>query len=326
MVMELPPGLHTADGRLRRVGFELEFTGLEIERVVEIVVEHFGGTVREQNRFEFVIDDTEHGRFRVEVDASILHEQRYREWIEGLGLRLRPEQWGSVETALMDVASIAVPFEVVTPPFPIDSLDPIVELSESLRDAKAVGTTASPLYAFGLQFNPEAPGLGPETITAFLRAFLLLYEWLEHEANVDLSRRIAPYINRFPEAYARRVIDPEYSPELDRLIDDYIAYNPTRSRPLDLLPLFAHLDERRVLDAVKEPHLVKPRPTFHYRLPDCRLDEPGWSPADEWNRWVVVERLAGDAGRMAALASMWSDSHRTASERVRNALSDWFGG
>ena len=37
---------------------------------------------------------------------------------------------------------------------------------------------------------------------------------------------------------------------------------------------------------------MSPRPAYHYRLPNCRIDEPGWSIAAEWGRWVLVERLA----------------------------------
>jgi hypothetical protein len=54
---------------------------------------------------------------------------------------------------------------------------------------------------------------------------------------------------------------------------------------------------------VRDPHLVKPRPTFHYRLPDCRIDEPGWRPSVDWNRWVAVERLAEDPERLGELAA-----------------------
>ncbi|HEX8527051.1 amidoligase family protein, partial [Allosphingosinicella sp.] len=40
------------------------------------------------------------------------------------------------------------------------------------------------------------------------------------------------------------------------------------------------------------------RPTFHYRMPDARVSDPGWSIAPDWNRWVAVERLAVDRDRL----------------------------
>ena len=46
---------------------------------------------------------------------------------------------------------------------------------------------------------------------------------------------------------------------------------------------------------------INRRPTFHYRLPDARLSDPGWSIAPDWNRWVAVERVADDRDRLDAL-------------------------
>src|SRR3954463_16744587 len=96
-----------------------------------------------------------------------------------------------------------------------------------------------------------------------------------------------------------------------RFTDDYLTHNPTRNRPLDMLPLLAFnvpgLMERPGLAGQK----VRPRPTFHYRLPDSSIDEDGWSIAEEWGRWVLVERLADDptlAARFAREYLNWDDS------------------
>jgi hypothetical protein len=91
---------------------------------------------------------------------------------------------------------------------------------------------------------------------------------------------------------------------LPELIDDYLAWNPTRDRELDMLPLFAHLDPDRVARGASR-HKVKARPAFHYRLPDSRIDEPGWGVVLDWNRWVQVERLAADRARLDAMAGAW---------------------
>ena len=48
--------------------------------------------------------------------------------------------------------------------------------------------------------------------------------------------------------------------------------------------------------------IVKPRPAFHYRLPNCMIDEPQWTLAREWNLWVMIERLANDAPRLAEMS------------------------
>jgi hypothetical protein len=67
---------------------------------------------------------------------------------------------------------------------------------------------------------------------------------------------------------------------------------------------------------------INARPTFHYRLPDARVSDPGWSIAPDWNRWVAVERVAADRGRLERLgraylafpgeAKSWAD----AAERI----------
>ena len=60
-----------------------------------------------------------------------------------------------------------------------------------------------------------------------------------------------------------------------------------------MLPLFAQIDEERVQAQVGDDR-INARPTFHYRLPDCRIDDEQWTLARSWNRWCVVERLAND--------------------------------
>ena len=98
------------------------------------------------------------------------------------------------------------------------------------------------------------------------------------------------------------MLDPSYAPDEDALIGDYLEANPTRNRALDMLPVLATLQEERVLAAAKESENVKARPTFHYRLPNCLIDDRSWSFGVEWNRWVEVERLAADEARMRVVA------------------------
>jgi hypothetical protein len=298
-----PPRRSTADGRPRRVGFELEFSGVAIDEVAEVVAGRVGGSVRTDGPFVRTVDGGRWGDYQVEVDSSLLKDERYKRWVADLGIELSVEQWDNVDTVLLELADLGIPFELVTPPIPLNDLELMDDLAADLHDLRAKGTGASPVYAFGMQFNPEIPDRETGTIVTTVRAFLVLYDWLKSVANVDLSRRIAPYVNRFPDAYVDLVLDPGYRPDLETFARDYLEHNPTRDRPLDLLPLLHHLLGDHVLEAVRDPHLVKPRPTFHYRLPDCRIDEPGWRPSVEWNRWVAVERLAEDPERLGELAA-----------------------
>lgn len=103
----------------------------------------------------------------------------------------------------------------------------------------------------------------------------------------------------YPQAYMRRVLDPDYWPNLTNLAADYLAANPTRKRALDLLPLLAHLDEERVRSVL--PHeKIGARPVFHYRLPQAHLSDPNWSITPAWERWLIVERLASNPERLCA--------------------------
>jgi hypothetical protein len=94
------------------------------------------------------------------------------------------------------------------------------------------------------------------------------------------------------------VLAPNYAPSVSQLIDDYLKHNPTRNRGLDLLPLFAHLDKDRVTRAVDDDR-VSARPTFHFRMPDSRVDDPRFRITEQWQAWLEVERLACDPLRLA---------------------------
>lgn len=299
----LPPVTRTADGTPRRLGVEIEFAGLDVERAAREVAAELGGRCEALSPYEQRVIGTELGDFAVELDYA---------WLKAQGRELGPITGDEgpferlPERTLAEVARHIVPVEVVSPPFAMDRLPRLQPLIARLRAAGAEGTRGSPLYAFGLHFNPELPRLAAATITAYLRAFLCLYDWLVHVSGVDWTRRLTPFVDAFPADYAARVVDPDYAPDLTTLIDDYLARNADRNRALDMLPLFAHLDEPRVRAAVDDPR-IKPRPTLHYRLANSDVDRPDWSLASSWSHWVQVETLACDPGPLADMAARYSE-------------------
>ena len=299
----LPPRVRNARGEVRRAGFELEYTGVSIAESARIVRDVFGFEDEDvQSTFARTVR-TPAGEFAVEIDTRILKDKTYEKPLRALGIEPDPDDRDWLEHALLDVASTVVPIEIGAPPLPITDLTALDALRTRLLAAGAKGTRASLLYAFGMHINPEIPSDDPGVLRDYLRAFLLLYPWLKDRCEVDISRSVTPYINRFPSDYARLILRGDYPASSDRLIDDYLQYNPTRNRPLDMLPVLAHLDRDRVLAGVEDGgKLVKPRPAFHYRLPNCELDDPTWTLAGEWNTWVAVERLAADAERIAAMS------------------------
>ena len=77
-----------------------------------------------------------------------------------------------------------------------------------------------------------------------------------------------------------------------------------RNYGLDLLPILKARDPD-VFAAMFGAGASGARPAFHFRLPDCRLGEPGWRITDEWDRWWLVEALAADEPRFDALFQAW---------------------
>ncbi len=287
---------------MRRVGVELEFAGLEVEEAARIVAEHSGGALNRVSDYEYTIEGAGTGAWGVEIDQARLKRMgRKRQKGEDV-----PVVEEIAEELLRLGSELVVPVEVVSPPLALDRLAGLDKLVDRLQDAGARGTGASPAYAFGLQFNPELSALDADTIREHLQAFLCLADWLKARVDVDATRALTGFARPFPSGYVRTVIERDYRPGLDGLIDDYVEENPTRNRALDLLPLFAHLDEPRVRAAVDDDR-IKARPTFHYRLPNSELGREGWGIHQAWNDWVQVERLAADRTRLRRVCDAYRD-------------------
>ncbi len=303
VLIRLPQRCHTRDGGPRRVGVELEMIGLSLERIADIVADCFDLSIADDGRYERVLSGDPAGEWRVELDFNLLQrlgrEERRAEV-------LLDEIRASAEDVLKRLADPIVPLEVVSPPLPMSRLHEVETLIEALREAGARGTSDRFSYAFAMQLNPEVPDSDPAVLRDYLQAFLCLYPWLYKRADIDLTRRLTTYIDPFPIRYVRRVIAADYHPDIATLIDDYLADNPTRNRALDLLPLFLHLDEARVRTITDDP-LIKSRPAFHYRLPDCEIDLPEWGLHLAWHDWLEVEAMAADSKRLAACCVAYAD-------------------
>jgi Putative amidoligase enzyme len=304
-----PPREHNAQGEPRRVGLELELAGLSVESALELIRRCFGGEIEASQRTHGTVAGTPFGTFKVEYDLVALQKRSYLRPLELMGIESDSRTAQLVEDTVLQVASEVIPVEVITPPIPWPRLHELDPLWERLRAAGAEDTHDSVFYAFGLHLNPETPDGEVATLLAHLRAFLLLEDWVVESSRMDLSRRLAPFVRPFPEAYRRKVLEPSYSPKTGAaLVDDYIEASPTRNRGLDMLPLFVHLFGPTLLERVEDRELVKPRPTFHYRLPNCELASPDWSPRADWNRWIAIERLAQSPALLTELSHAYLET------------------
>lgn len=283
------PQVATVDGTPRRVGIEVECGGLTEAEVAQVAAATLGGTPRRVAEYDFKVEGTELGELQVMLDTV------YR------------EQSGSALARLgLDLSRAVVPVEFVTEPILPQQIPQIDRLCAALRDAGATGTRDGILLGFGVHLNVAVRGETGGDIMPTVRAYGLLEDWLRVVAEIDVSRRALPFVHTWPHAFVDLLAeDAAAGWSVRDLIDAYLTHTPSRNRGLDLLPLLRHLDEPRVVAGLRDAHAVNPRPAFHYRLPDSRIDDPAWSVAEEWNRWCMIERTGDDAELLAALAAAW---------------------
>ncbi len=291
---DTPPSTTNPEGNERSAGYEFEFTGVEMEDAAKMVEVLYGGSIKRVSTYEFEVEDTDFGTFSLELDAQLLRDKKYETYLDKVGIDIKTfKNISTIEDRLKKIASSVVPFEIVTPPILLSEMNQLNKLLVELRKWKAKGTGSSLFYAFGLHINPEIPDESAESLLNHLRAYVLLDPWIRKDADINISRRLTPYINEYKEDYLNLILNNEYNPDLKGLIGDYFKYENSRNRPLDMLPVFLHLQPDLTKNLLDED-LTKGRPAYHYRLPNCSIENPDWSLADEWNRWVLVEKLASD--------------------------------
>lgn len=309
----LPPQVYDTYGQPRRAGFEFEFGNLPIVETAKALQKALGGELDILSPFETVLHGSNIGRLKIERDANLLKSVKYRSWLESVGIEFSPGTIAhEIETNIDNASRVLIPCEVVTEPIPFNQLNKLDSLITTLNSLGAEGTQHSLIYAFGLHINPSIADKSAECIKRHLQAFLLLYTWIIDSSAIDLTRRfLTKYIDPFPQPYVELLLDNSYAPNTGQLIDDYLEHNPTRNRALDMLPILCELDKDKVMAGINEDErkLVKGRPAFHYRLPDCKVNEPGWSAAAAWNQWVYVETVAADHALLGELIDAWRESN-----------------
>ncbi|GGE58267.1 hypothetical protein GCM10011533_08510 [Streptosporangium jomthongense] len=312
---KLPDIRNTSDGNERRVGVEIELSGLGYAQLVGLVAELLDGEAVQESRYVSKVE-TPQGPFVIELDSDPikdldLADERLPQSIRDLG--------GQAMEVIDAAAERIVPLEIITPPIPFSGLHRIETLTDRLREAGALGSREAIYFAFGLQLNPELPDLKPATLIRYFQAFAALYDWLKARHQLDISRKLTTYIEPWSSRYTDLLMADDYAPDQHQLMVDYLDTNPTRNRALDLLPLFAHLD-KPLLDRYVEDPRIKSRPTLHYRLPDCDIDNPAWRFSCVWNDWVVVEQLANRADDLAELRDLFRKSRKIS---LRNLTRSW---
>tara|TARA_B100001179_G_scaffold223828_1_gene201832 strand:+ start:142 stop:1191 length:1050 start_codon:yes stop_codon:yes gene_type:complete len=285
--------LNKKDGDSRLIGVELEFTSLMLRPATEIVSDFLNSETIEYIHDNYAKIPSKYGDFRVFVDFERLLKLS-REVKNHKKDDFSSQMQEFAKKVLEDLSEGVVPLEIVTPPIPIEYLKELDKIADVLALNGAKGTHLSPLYAFGLHFNPDVPDLNTETLLAYVQAFALLEPYLKEKVHPDISRSVTQYAAFYPSGYNNLILNEGYLPEQSQFIDDYLKYNPTRNRALDMLPCLSMLEEEKIKYVTKGDTLIKKRPTFHYRLPDCRIGDGNWSIEKEWEIWEVVELVANN--------------------------------
>ncbi|HAU19321.1 MAG TPA: hypothetical protein DCS72_13395, partial [Marinobacter adhaerens] len=175
----------TNEGKERRVGVEIELSGLGYDELVTLAAKMLEGTPELKSRYVTTLQ-TALGDFTVELDSDPikdldLADERLPESIRELG--------GQAMDVIDAAAERVVPLEIISPPLKFSSVEVIETLVDKLRNAGALGSRDAIYFAFGLQLNPELPDLSPETLVRYFQAFAALYEWLKHRHQLDVSRK-----------------------------------------------------------------------------------------------------------------------------------------
>ncbi len=286
------PVPRNADGDERLTGVEIELGGLDEARVAALAAEHLGGRVQRVGGTEWRVRGTRIGDLKIYLDTV-----------------LRKARAGVFREAALALGREVIPVEIVTPPLTRASLSALDDFRDTLRRAGALGSSARFLFGFGVHLNVEVAAETPDAILHPLLAYALIEDWLREDRPIDESRHLLPFTDPYPTRFVRGLIASGRDVELDAVIDLYLNETPSRNRGLDMLPIFAHLRPEKVARVLGPDSAVSARPAFHFRLPDCRIDDADWSLAQEWRRWLLVEQVAGNAPLLDALSHRWQAEH-----------------
>ncbi|KEO54231.1 amidoligase family protein [Thioclava pacifica] len=282
------PKPDNAKGKPRRTGVEIEFAGLTEERIAHIAADALGGEAGKVDGSDWQVTGSKIGDLQIYLDIFLRKEADST--LKEFGLRVGRE---------------VIPVEIVTDPLPREGLLQLSDFIELLRSEGAEGTGRSPLYGFGLHLNPEIASETAEDIVRPLLAFALIEEWMREVWPIERTRELLPFTAPYPKKLIADLATLGPDATLEEAIATYRKHTLSRNHGLDMLPIFCELRPDLIDPKEGKGGTVSPRPAFHFRLPDCRIDDPDWSLDSEWRRWWLVETIAVDRELLERLSREW---------------------
>lgn len=285
----LTPEDTEASAETGRVGVEVEFGGLSERQVAKSLAIWLGGRSTKVDAYSYKVSSRQFGHWVAELDTA---------WRDEIALA------GDLGAS---VAREIIPVEIVTPPLQRSDLGIVDTMLRRLAALGARGSRSTLVGAYGIHFNPEEHW-PQRRLVPIARSFAALEPWLRHVSDLDIARRALPFINPWPPALVRVLLSPGAAVlDAASFATLYLQHVRTRNHGLDLLPILRHLDGATVNASLGATGSA--RPTYHFRLPECRLDEAGWSLQREWAKWRIVETVADNPGRLATLTEAVADAN-----------------
>ncbi|MEX0312378.1 MAG: amidoligase family protein, partial [Tateyamaria sp.] len=242
----------TESGERRRIGVEVEFAGLGEKDAAQVFVDTTDGSLRQEGT-SWVCETEAFGACTFYLDT------RFRDDLDQRG-----------GEAALQTARLVVPVELVSDPFDPALLPKFDRALAQLRAAGAEGTGKSMAFGFGVHLNVEIASEAGGHIARVACSYALLEPLLREMVGLDLSRRIMPFVEPFPQALVTELAaNPRTG--LETLAHTVLAQTTSRNHGLDLLPILSWGAESVVTDRVPPETKIAPRPAYHYRLPECRI-------------------------------------------------------
>jgi len=82
----IPPDTDNHEGKPRRFGYELEYVGVDLRESVAMLEQLLDCQAEQENAFVYHLPTDQHGQFRIEIDASLLSEDSYKEYLGAIGM------------------------------------------------------------------------------------------------------------------------------------------------------------------------------------------------------------------------------------------------